>query len=842
MEKMHTIYSEKRPSGISLIDSLMWGTNFCQFYETEESLFEIIIPYFKAGLENNEFCVWVVSDTFNKEDLIKTFGKFFPDIKYCMNKGQMVIIPEQLWKMQNAGIDEAILSRLDHAILSGFDGLRFASNGVNDEKELKIDLLKRMEAISRFNIISLFYYPAGYFDTIGLMEVVKKHKFALVWNADHWEVIESSGIRNVEDALKRSEENLSALFENMSEGFAYHRIVLDDNGIPCDYIFLEINEAFEMLTGLKRENIIGKRVTEALPGIEKDPTDWINKYGGVALTGKQINFENYSELLDKWYSVSAYSPHKGYFSVIFNDITDRKKMEKTLKENEERLRITLRSIGDAVIATDRNGLITFMNPIAENLTGWTLTESLNKDLEDVFNIINRDTRQQVENPVKKVLRCGNIVGLANHTRLIAKNGNEIPIDDSAAPIRDDNGNLTGVVLVFRDVTERVLMEEELYRSKEEWELTFNTVPDMIAILDRKHQVQKVNRTMADRLGLPPEQCIGLHCYEVVHGTKEAPAFCPHSLTCGDGEEHIIEVHEPRIGGDFLVSTTALCDNEDNVIGTVHVARDISDLKRAEKELRIANDQLEDRVKEKTAELQISNKALVDYTIKLEKLNEEMQDFVFAAAHDLQEPLRKVQTFSNMLLEGPANLPDKTVEEYLERMNASASRMRQLLNDLLQFSKITTKPKSVTPVDLGKIAWEAAGLFEEDLKKSDGRLEIENLPAITADETQILRLFQNLISNALKYRSEKNPCIKIYSKNNGNYCEILVKDNGIGFDQKYNNQIFKPFRRLHPKNKFGGSGIGLAICRKIAESHGGSINAESEPGEGSTFIVRLPCEN
>jgi PAS domain S-box-containing protein len=151
----------------------------------------------------------------------------------------------------------------------------------------------------------------------------------------------------------------------MSEGFAYHRIVLNSEGKPCDCIFQEVNDGFEKLTGLKGENILGKRVTEVLPGIEKDPTDWIGKYGNVPLTGKPIQFESHAKSPEKWYSVSAFSPHKGYFAVTFSDITERKRMELALRESEETLRVTLTSIGDAVIATDVHARITFMNTVAE---------------------------------------------------------------------------------------------------------------------------------------------------------------------------------------------------------------------------------------------------------------------------------------------------------------------------------------------------------------------------------------------------------------------------------------------------------------------------------------------
>jgi len=232
-------------------------------------------------------------------------------------------------------------------------------------------------------------------------------------------------------------------------------------------------------------------------------------------------------------------------------------MERKLRESERWWSTTLKSIGDAVIATDRSAVVTFMNAVAEDLMGWKLDDAFGRKLIDVFNIINRDTRLPVENPVGKVLREGAIVGLANHTLLIARDGREIPIDDSAAPIKDGQGNITGVVLVFRDITERERAELErekadkaVLRAKEEWERTFNTIPDLIAILDKEHRVLRVNQAMAERLGRTPDQCIGATCHEVVHGLSCPPAFCPHTLTCGDGREHVAEVHEAALGGHF----------------------------------------------------------------------------------------------------------------------------------------------------------------------------------------------------------------------------------------------------------------------------------------------------
>ena len=370
-----------------------------------------------------------------------------------------------------------------------------------------------------------------------------------------------------------------------------------------------------------------------------------------------------------------------------------------LRESEQRWATTLSSVGGAVIATDKDGGITFMNTVAEGLTGWSLSEAAAKPITEVFNIINERTREAVDNPVTKVLQKGMIVGLANHTVLVSKDGKEIPIDDSGSPIRDAAGNTMGVILVFRDITERKSVEErashlasfpelnpnpvievdssgektfcnpgtlrvleglgmdradchsflprdlkaiiehwdrehestlqrevslnnrvfaetvhlvpqfkvariyahdvierkeaeeKLLRAKEEWERTFASVPDMVAIIDNEHRILRVNEAMAQRLGHRAEECVGLRCFEAIHGTSEPPGFCPHAKSLKDGLQHIEEVHEERLGGDFLVSTTPLHDQEGRMIGTVHVAHDITERTAAEEARRESQRQM-----------------------------------------------------------------------------------------------------------------------------------------------------------------------------------------------------------------------------------------------------------
>jgi light-regulated signal transduction histidine kinase (bacteriophytochrome) len=253
------------------------------------------------------------------------------------------------------------------------------------------------------------------------------------------------------------------------------------------------------------------------------------------------------------------------------------------------------------------------------------------------------------------------------------------------------------------------------------------------------------------------------------------------------------------------------------------------------EIQQSREGLELRVQERTADLVKINEAL-------RRSNAALEDFAHVASHDLQEPLRKIRTFADRMVTIKQNSLNDLERDYLTRMQQSAARMQALIHDLLMYSRVASSRDHFRVINLKNTVEEAAGDLSLALEESEGRIEIEALPDVEADENQMRQLFQNLISNGLKYRSTRKPVIRISrnpSSGNG-FHEILVEDNGIGFEEIYLDKIFKPFQRLHGKTSlYQGTGMGLAICFKIVELHGGSITARSFPDKGSTFIVTLP---
>jgi PAS domain S-box-containing protein len=361
-----------------------------------------------------------------------------------------------------------------------------------------------------------------------------------------------------------------------------------------------------------------------------------------------------------------------------------------------------------------------------------------------------------------------------------------------------------------------------------------TVREPLVILDSDLRVTGASRSFYRAFRVTKEETEGRLIYELGDRQWDIPALRTlleeilPERTQFDGFE--VEHEFPRVGRRvILLNARRIISQERNATTILLAIEDITDRKRIEEKLKV-------------------------YADKLERSNRELQDFAQVASHDLQEPLRKILAFGNRLKSKVGESLDADCRDYLQRMLNAAARMQSLINDLMSFSRIETMGQPFVPTDLGLIASQVIADLETSVEEAGGRVEVEELPTIDADPTQMRQLLQNLIGNSLKYfRAGVPPVVRVYSQKLDapgpesmdesalarQLCQILVADNGIGFDEKYLDRIFTVFQRLHKKGEYEGTGVGLAICRKIVNRHGGTITARSSPGRGTTFVVTMP---
>jgi signal transduction histidine kinase len=353
-----------------------------------------------------------------------------------------------------------------------------------------------------------------------------------------------------------------------------------------------------------------------------------------------------------------------------------------------------------------------------------------------------------------------------------------------------------------------------------WDI-IDTVREPLLVLDSDFRVTHTNRAFFHTFRVDPEDTIGEVLFALGDGQWDIPPLRAllHDRLAAERELYDVDVDHvfPGIGRKTMLLNARLVTHAPGAPRVILLAiEDVTERRRTER-----------RLAAQRRELERSNAAL--------------NEFAFVASHDLQEPLRKIVSFGERLGTTAGPLLEGNARQYLDRMLDAATRMRTLISDLLAYSQIATNAARFTPTSLAAIAREVVADLETTIADTGGRIAVGTLPAIDADALQMRQLFQNLLSNALKFRRPDAPPVVHLdaSVSRDDVCTITVADNGIGFKQEHDEKIFRMFERLHTRTQFRGSGMGLAICRKIVERHGGNITATSIVGEGTTFTITLP---
>jgi len=576
------------------------------------------------------------------------------------------------------------------------------------------------------------------------------------------------------------------------------------------------NASAERLFGYRPDEIIGRPVTVLFPPDRLSEEDQILdrlRQGQPVERLETVRVAKDGRRIPVVISISPLRDADGDVigaSKIIHDITDLVAARDALAREKELLATTLASIGDAVIATDAQGRITFLNGEAERLTKWKTSEAAGQPLPRVFSIVNEDTHAPVEDPVEKVLRLGAVVGLANHTILIAKDGSETPIDDSAAPIRQPNGPLFGVVLVFRDFTERKNLERKLH------ELSLfpaqNPAP-ILRVSDEGTLLYANSAALQD-----------LRHWNLSLGQPAAPAvrsLATEALNAQQASERELLVDHHC----YLVSIVPIPESHyANLYWT-----DITERKRAEEALREAHEELASRAVH-------LEKLVQQRTARLNEMVGDIEAFSYSIVHDMRSPLRAMQGFAELLAQECAPLTPTAVD-WIRRIKTAAGRMDQLIQDGLGYSRVMRADLPLAPVDLAALL---RGIVETYPAFQPPHADVElhgAFPFVNANEAALTQCISNLLDNAVKFVARGvKPYVRIWTDSSDGHVRLSFKDNGIGMQKGAKDKIFQVFQRLD--HNYEGTGIGLAIVKKAAERMGGKVGFDSEPGKGSTFWLEL----
>ncbi|KCZ70644.1 PAS domain S-box [Candidatus Methanoperedens nitroreducens] len=858
-----------RESGIDIIGSVPWGTHFCQFYKTKEDLIDTLVPYFKAGLKNNEFCMWVTSDPLSEEEAKEAMREAMPNFDEYVRKGQIEIIPYTDWYLKEGTFNhERVLNgwleKLNQAMERGYTGLRLTGNTFWLEDYLWKDFtdyeLEVNNVIGKYKMLAICTYSLDKCGANEVMDVVNTHQFALIKREGAWRIIESSELKEAKQALR-----------------------------------VEIEE--------------------------------------------------------------------------------RKRAEEALRESEQRYATTLASIGDAVIATDVEGRITFMNAVAEELTGWTLSEALTKPVTEVFNIINEYTRAEVEGPVTRVLQEGGIIGLANHTILVRKDGTEAPIDDSGAPIRDGGGKTIGVVLVFRDIIERKHAEEALRIAYDELEIRVQertseleeanveleieiaerkraeeallesetkyrelaeSIGEVFYALDRNLRYTYWNNASFALTGISAKDAIGKSLFELFPELKGSRAEKLYTEVLKTQQPQSF-VHKYRVGDKNLFFEINAYPSK---FGLSVIAKDITERKRAEKQIydqaslldkaqdAIGVRDLEHRliywnkgaqrlygwtadevigknadglVYKKESPLLIQAKKSViergEWTGELHQITKDKKEIIVESrwslirngegkpksiliintditekkkleaqllraqrmesigtlaggiAHDLNNLMTPMMLSLQMLKQ---KFTDEQSQKLLSILERNSQRGANLIKQVLSFARGIEGERN--PLQVGQIISDIEKIAKETFPRNiEIRTDIKkDLFTISGDATQLHQVIMNLCVNsrdampdggilsitASNFLIDEDFARMLPDANVGQYVVIWVSDTGTGISPEILDRIFEPFFTTKEHGK--GTGLGLSTSHAIVKSYGGFINVYSEVGEGTTFKVYLPA--
>ncbi|MEH2068876.1 MAG: PAS domain-containing protein [Nostoc sp.] len=684
--------------------------------------------------------------------------------------------------------------------------------------------------------------------------------------------------QRVENALKQSEERCQLVVRGNNDG-------IWDWNLKNNRVFFSTR--WKEMLGYQEEEIsnnLDEWITRVHPDdmgfVRQAIADHFAKITPFFINEHRIRSKDgaYKWVLNRGQAVWDEDGNVVRMTSCHTDITERKLAEEQLRQSEERFQIVARATNDVLWDWDLLTNKVWWNQALQTLFGYSI-EEINFTAQWWSEHIHPDDRQRITTQVRALIDSGENFW-SNEYRFRRSNGSYAYVFDRGYLIHDQTGKPVRMMSAMMDISERQAVLNERNRAQAELQrqnMRSQLFANITLKIRQSLQIDRILQTsvtevqkllLADRvliLRLQPNNSLMAVQEAVVPGLPVVlgqqiidPCF---------GDNYIEQYRQGRISSirDITQADIQPCHVEllqrfavkANLVVPILLKNQLWGLLIAHQcahsrewtswEIELLQ-QLADQIGIASAHSQILEQETRQRQ-ELARSNKELQEFAFVASHDLQEPLRKIKTFGDRLKVTYSDILTDQGRDYLERMLNAVSRMQTLIEDLLTLSRVTTRAQPFVSVNLAKIAQEVLSDLEVYVQQTGASVEIGKLPTIKADPLQMRQLLQNLIGNALKFhRPQVPPAIKIYGSilnnqvNNilpdSELCQIVVEDNGIGFEEKYLDRIFNVFQRLHSTIEYEGTGIGLAICRKITERHHGRITAQSKPGQGSKFFVTL----
>jgi two-component system, chemotaxis family, sensor kinase Cph1 len=501
---------------------------------------------------------------------------------------------------------------------------------------------------------------------------------------------------------------------------------------------------------------------------------------------------------------------------IINRInTSRKFSENSLRESEKKYRLIFETANEGIWITDSNRITIMVNQRLSEMLGYPIKEMMGKTASDFLFGDQEEIRQEINAKLKSGIKT------SGEFKLRRKDGSILWVISNASPVFDNNGQHIKTVSMLTDITKRKRAENELKQAQEKLNLALESGNIGIWEWDLKTNETYWDERMQKMFGLEPGSFRNTHkdFKNLVHEEDIRHLEKAISETLYQGKAYVNLYRTKPVNGKIKYITSRAIVNkieDGKPAGLIGVCFDVTWLR----------EETEHTILKLNEELLRSNK--------------ELENFAYIASHDLQEPLRMVSCFTQLLSQQYQDKLDDKAREYIYFAVEGSNRMHELLNGLLAYSRIHTKGKNFSPVDTRQVISDVVKNLSLKIQERNASVKAGELPVIYADVTQMIQLFQNLISNAIKF-SPEDPQVAISAEAVGNNYLFAVKDFGLGIESQYFEKIFNIFQRLQPREKYEGTGIGLAICKRIVERHGGKIWVESEPGKGSTFYFTIPVK-